>query len=303
MGGAMAVRRILSLDGGGIRGAATAQFLKHLEADLNGQSLFEAFDLFAGTSTGGIIAGAIGLLKMNGSELPDLYCYNNANRIMNKSVWDKAMGFAQTEPRYDGKGKIEVLTEYFGDRKLNEAEKPLLVATYDVELRKSDILKSNGKETVRAVDALNATSAAPLYFPTAKVGGEKVRWLIDGGVIANNPAMCAYAEAKKLWPDDEIRMLSVGTGSRIRKINGEESQDYGALGWINHDLMGITMDESVVEYQCRVILGSAYLRVNSELIDVNDDMDDVSQGNINALKGLGDRWYAEFGAKATTLLA
>jgi len=299
----MAIRKILSLDGGGIRGAATAQFLKRLEAELGGPSLYDTFDLFAGTSTGGIIAGAIGLLKMHGADLPDLYNYHNANRIMNKSVWDRTMGFAQAEPRYDGKGKIEVLTEYFGNRTLNEAGKPLLVVTYDVELRKSDVLKSTGKEEVRAVDALNATSAAPLYFPTARVDGEEVRWLIDGGVIANNPAMCAYAEAKKHWPEDDIRILSVGTGSRTRVIDGKESRDYGALGWINHDLIGITMDESVVEYQCRVILGGAFLRVNSELVGVNDDMDDTSQRNINALKGLGDRWFDAFGAQALTLLA
>jgi len=298
----MAVRKILSLDGGGIRGAATAQFLKKLEAELGGPNLYNTFDLFAGTSTGGIIAGAIGLLKMRGADLPDLYNYRNANRIMNKSVWDRTMGFAQAEPRYDGKGKIDVLTEYFGNKTLNEAGKPLLVVTYDVELRKSDVLKSTGKEEVRAVDALNATSAAPLYFPTAKVDGEEVRWLIDGGVIANNPAMCAYAEAKKRWPEDDIRMLSVGTGSRNRVIDGKESQGYGALGWINHDLIGITMDESVVEYQCRVILGSAFLRVNSELVGVNDDMDDTSQRNINALKGLGDRWFDAFGAQALALL-
>jgi len=272
----MAVKRILSLDGGGIRGAATAQFLKKLDAALP-DSLYDTFDLFAGTSTGGIIAGAIGLLEKSGDALPDLYNYANANEIMDKSIWDRMAGFAQTEPRYDGTGKIAVLTKYFGDKNLNDAKKPVLVVAYDVEKRKSDVLKSNANTVIRAVDAMNATSAAPIYFPTAKVDGNEVRWLIDGGVIANNPAMCAYAEAKKLWPDDEIRMLSVGTGSSNRPINGKDSQGYGALGWINHDLMGITMDESVVEYQAQVILGADYLRVNSELIGVQDDMDDVSQ--------------------------
>ena len=298
----MAVKRILSLDGGGIRGAATAQFLNKLEASLDGESLFDTFDLFAGTSTGGIIAGALAILEKTGAELPDLYNYENANRIMNKSLWDRMAGFAQAEPRYDGTGKVAVLTDYFENKKLSDAKKPLLVVTYDVVKRNSDVLKSNGAQEVLAVEALNATSAAPLYFPTAKVAGDEVRWLIDGGVIANNPAMCAYAEAKKLWPDDEVRMLSVGTGSINRPIDGEASQDYGALGWINHDLMGITMDESVVEYQSQVILGNNYLRVNSELIGVKDDMDDVSQKNIDDLKGLGDRWFTQFGAEAKELL-
>ena len=298
----MAVKRVLSLDGGGIRGAATAQFLYRLESTLDGQSIFDSFDLFAGTSTGGIIAGALAILKKRGAELPGLYDYSNANTIMDKSIWDRMVGFAQAEPRYDGTGKVEILTDYFGDKTIGDAQKPLMVVTYDIEKRTSAVLKKGVHDHISAVEALNATSAAPLYFPTAKVNDNSVRWLIDGGVVANNPSMCAYAEAVTLFPGDEIRMLSIGTGSTNRPINGEESQGYGALGWINHDLLGITMDESVVEYQAQVILGNKYLRVNSELIGVKDDMDDVSQKNINDLKGLGDQWFASFGEQAKKII-
>ena len=96
-----------------------------------------------------------------------------------------------------------------------------------------------------------------------------------------------------LWPDEDIRLLSIGTGKRTRKINGKDSMDYGFTEWIRHDLLGVVMDESVVEYQVKSMLGDAYLRINSELIGVNDDMDDVSQQNIDSLLRLGRTWYEQ----------
>ena len=291
---------VLSLDGGGIRGAATAEFLKLLEKKL-GRSLYETFDMFAGTSTGGIIAVALGVAKMKGPKIAELYNYKNGNTIMNKSTWDRMLGVVQTKPKYNGKGKRKVLREYFGKRLLSSAKKPTLVVTYDVVKRKSAVLKSTDKKRILAVDAVDATSAAPTYFPTAKVGQ---KWLIDGGVIANNPAMCAYAEACKMWPGKEIKVLSVGTGSNTRAIDGKASQGYGALEWFRHDLLGIVMDESVVEYQMKTIMGKKkYLRVNSTLDYVNDDMDDCSHGNIDNLKRLGKEWFERFGDQAKELLS
>lgn len=292
-------RTILSVDGGGIRGAAAATFLAKLEASL-GRSLYDTFDLFAGTSTGGIIACALGVLRMDGKTLANLYNYENGNRIMNQSWWDRAAGLKQGEPKYDGVGKREVLARYFGDTMLTDAKKPVLVVTYDVEARTSAVLKSTADERISALDATDASSAAPLYFPTVQVGD---RWLIDGGVVANNPAMCAFAEAKKLWPADEIRLLSVGTGSRTRPISGKASQGYGFLGWITHDLLGVVMDESVVEYQTKQLLGDNYVRVTSPLLDVNDDMDDCSRGNLAALERMGMRWFEECGGRAKALVS
>lgn len=293
-------RTVLSVDGGGIRGAAAAVFLEKLESSLNGRSLYDTFDLFAGTSTGGIIACALGVLGMDGKTLANVYNYENGNRIMNQSWWDRAAGLKQAAPKYDGVGKRAVLAHYFGDKMLTDAKKPILVITYDVEARKSAVLKSSSEEPISALDATDATSAAPLYFPTVQLGD---RWLIDGGVVANNPAMCAYAEAKKLWPNDEIRLLSVGTGCRTRPIPGKDSQGYGFVGWITHDLLGVVMDETVVEYQTAHVLGANYLRVTSPLLDVNDDLDDCSRGNLAALERMGVHWFEEFGARAKELVS
>jgi patatin-like phospholipase/acyl hydrolase len=283
------MKYVLSCDGGGIRGAATAELLNQIQANLN-IDIYKQFDLFAGTSTGAIIVIALAVKKMKAQKLVELYNYQNGNIIMNKSLWDRILGLVQNEPKYDGKGKTRILKKYFGDSLLNDAEKPTLVVTYDVEKRVSAVLKSTKPEKIPAVQAADASSAAPMYFPTAKVGK---RYLIDGGVIANNPAMCAYAEAKMMWPDEEIKLLSLGTGKRTRKIDGKASMDFGFTEWIRHDLLGVVMDESVVEYQTKTILGNSYLRINSELVGVNDDMDDVTQQNIDSLIRLGKKWYVD----------
>lgn len=288
----METRYILSCDGGGIRGAASAAFLEKLETEL-GIDLVDTFDLFAGTSTGAIIVAGIAGKGWSAREVGELYNYHNANTIFDKSVWDKMLGVVQTEPKYDGKGKRRLLNKNLGVTKLSNAKKPVLMVTYDVEKRRSRVLKSFKAGsfkpgTITLAEAADASSAAPTYFPTVKVGNS---WLIDGGVIANNPALCAYAEAMKLFPGDEIRMLSVGTGHRTRVISGKDSQKFGALEWMRHDLMGIVMDESVVEYQMSVILEDNYLRVTSDLEEVSDDMDNTSRQNLRDLKALGESWF------------
>lgn len=289
---------ILSLDGGGIKGAATTEFLRNLELAM-GKSIYDTFDMFVGTSTGAIIAAALGVLKMNGESLAQLYNYKNSNTIMDKSHWDKRFGFIQNKPKYNGKGKRKILKQYFGNILLNSAEKPTIVITYDIESRVSAVLKSTSLKEISTLDAVDASSAAPCYFPTVNIGD---RWLIDGGVVANNPTMCAFVEAKKTWPNETIKILSIGTGNNIRKIDGKKSQKFGAVGWMSHDLLGVVMDESIVDYQAKSILGENYLRVNSNLEYVNDDMDDCSHRNIKNLKRLGKEWFDNFGTDAIRLI-
>jgi len=292
------VRKILSLDGGGIRGASTATFLNQLEK-ASGKPLHQIFSLIAGTSTGGIIAAAIGILKMPGDNLVNLYDHENGKEIFPQSFWDQTLPI-QNQPKYDGKGKRNMLKKYFGKRLLKSSKMPLILTAYDVENRIPVILKSTDKDKTKALDAVDATSAAPTFFPTVQVNNQ---WLIDGGVIVNNPTMTAYAEAKKLWPDDEIRVFSVGTGKRTRRIPGEESQDYGAIGWLTHDLIGIVTDETIVDMQAETILGDNYIRVNSNLDLADDDIDNIKQGNITNLRNLGEEWWTKFGSDTFTLLS
>ena len=185
---------LLSLDGGGVREIATVIFLSKLEKAL-GTPLHKKFDFFIGTSAGAITAMALSIAKMSGDNLLEFWSEETFDRILDSSLWDSKLGLMQTNPKYDGKGKKQVLKEYFGDFKLGDASGDLAIVSYDIEERKPLLLTSYGNSNISVIDAGNASSAAPIYYPPARVGN---RYLIDGGIVANNPVLHGYAEIKKL---------------------------------------------------------------------------------------------------------
>ena len=171
----MANKYLLSLDGGGVRELATVTFLANLEKAL-GEPLYKKFDFFIGTSAGAITAMALSIAKMNGDSLLELWSEETFERILDSSLWDSKLGLMQINPKYDGKGKTQVLTEYFGSLKLGDASGDLAIVSYDIEERKPLLLTSYGNSNISAIDAGHASSAAPIYYPTARVGN---RYLID----------------------------------------------------------------------------------------------------------------------------
>ena len=236
-------RYVLSLDGGGVRAIAALVFLKHLEIE-SGQKIVDLFDFFIGTSAGGINALNIAGLGMNAKDLEIFWSEENLTKTMSKSFWDNA-SFLQTKPKYDGIGKREVLYEYFKDLSLGESAKPVAVLTYDVEQRKPRLLSSYGTPGIKMLSAASATSAAPIYYSTYEI--DDGSWLIDGGIVANNPSLLGYSEAKKLFPNNQIKVLSIGAGINRRKINGKHSSKWGALSWFKHDILGIMLESSMLD--------------------------------------------------------
>ena len=195
---------VLSFDGGGVRAIAAVVFLKQLEI-ASGKKIFDIFDFFIGTSAGGINALNIAGRKIDCFELEDFWSKENLTKTMSKSFWDTA-SFLQTKPKYDGIGKTDVLLDYFADQSLGEAKKPVAVLAYDVEKRKPRILSSYDSPGIKMVSAASATSAAPIYYSTQEI--DDGSWLIDGGIVANNPSLLGYSEAKKLFPkSNQIREI------------------------------------------------------------------------------------------------
>ena len=186
---------VLSFDGGGVRAIAAVVFLKQLEV-ASGEKIFDIFDFFIGTSAGGINALNLAGLEATSLELEEFWSKENLAKTMTKSFWDNA-SFLQTKPKYDGKGKRELLLEYFHDQSLGEAKKPVAVLAYDVESRKPRLLSSYDSPGIKMVSAASATSAAPIYYSTQEI--DDGTWLIDGGIVANNPSLLGYSEAKKLY--------------------------------------------------------------------------------------------------------
>lgn len=222
--------QILALDGGGYKGMFSAAVLTRLEEDLR-TSLVEHFDLIAGTSTGGIIALALGAGKRP-REIVDFYVdhgpkiFSHRRRRMFRQV---------VRSKYDAAPLREALETVLGERCLWESSVPLCVPSYD--LRNDDVylfrtphsalLARDWRE--RMVDVALATSAAPTYLSAHQLRGLR---LVDGGLWANNPAVVAIAEAVSEFKIDlaDIRVLSLGTtsdlGVRSNRLDGG-----GVLAW------------------------------------------------------------------------
>ena len=282
---------VLSFDGGGVRAIAAIVFLKQLEV-ISGKKIFDIFDFFIGTSAGGINALNIGGRGLSCFDLEDFWSQENLKKTMSKSFWDTA-SFLQTKPKYDGKGKREVLLNYFQDLSLGESKKPVAVLAYDVENRKPRLLSSYDSPGIKMVSAASATSAAPIYYSTQEI--DDGTWLIDGGIVANNPSLLGYSEGRKLFPDHQIKVLSIGTGINRRKINGKHSAKWGALNWFNHDILGVMLESSMFDEIATDLMGDDYLRINSPTGLVNRRMDDSSDVNLERIHLMGMHWWSEFG--------
>jgi patatin-like phospholipase/acyl hydrolase len=298
------LRRILSIDGGGIRGIIPATLLRELERRLD-RPAARLFDLIAGTSTGGILA--LGLTLDNGqkeprysaAELRDLYL-KHGREIFHRSFWRGVTSVGGiTDEKYPQEPLERILERYLGEAQLGEALVPVLVSCYDIAGRQPIFFKSWQPQMkgVLARQVARATAAAPTYFEPAlvRVDGQP-RPLIDGGVFATNPAMCAYAEARRLFPDEPLLLVSLGTGKLTRPITYEEACGWGQLEWAI-PLLSIVFDgvSQTVDYQLRQILGPGFCRFQTELRTANDDMDDASPANLRALVIESERLLADQG--------
>ena len=287
------LRRVLSIDGGGIRGIIPAMVVAHLERK-TGMPACELFDLIVGTSTGGILALGLSLTADEGGPLlaakrmVALYERHGAE-IFEQSLWRKLRSVGGIfEEAYSHKALEAVLEHYFSDRTLAACGVPAMVTSYDIQNRRTVFMKSWHPDHAALLcsDAARATSAAPTYFEPANLHwADESRTLIDGGVYMNSPAVSAYAEARKLFPEEPIAMLSLGTGELTRPIPYEEARTWGSALWVI-SLLDCMFDgvSKATDHQMRMFLGDQYLRLQTPLHYASDDMDDASRGNIRNLK-------------------
>ncbi|NCZ62897.1 MAG: patatin, partial [Cellvibrionales bacterium] len=288
-------RWVLSIDGGGIRGIIPALLIAYLEKQ-TGRPASELFDLIVGTSTGGILAlglaqpagEAAGESRHTAQQLAELYIEKGA-AIFDRGWWRRLRSVRGIfEEAYGAEALESILADTFDNQVLASCRCHTMVTTYDIEQRKPLFIKSfkPQHEAILCRDAARATSAAPTYFEPAVIAIEgQTRALIDGGVFMNSPSVSAYAEARKLFPDDEIAMLSIGTGELTRAIPYEAAKTWGSALWVM-SLLDCMFDgvSKAADHQMRLFLGEDYLRLQTPLHYASDDMDDASQGNIRNLK-------------------
>lgn len=296
--------RILSIDGGGIRGLIPALILSELEK-LTQKPISDLFDLIVGTSTGSILA--LGLTKPDtagnpaytADKLVEFY-ESEGPKIFQAGLWyrSKAVGNLNG-PKYPSETIESLLTNYFGDTRLDQAIKPVLVTAYEIERRlawlfKSQVAKNQTEKNFLMSQVARASSAAPTYFPPAKITtitGNNYYSFVDGGVFANNPAMCALVEAKKMFPKNKkFLLVSLGTGYSNSRIHYEEIKDWGMASWAQ-PLLKVVFDgaNDMVDYQVSQILATnssenSYYRFQTKLDKGNDKLDDASAKNLRNLR-------------------
>jgi len=289
--------RVLSIDGGGIRGIIPAVLLSALEQRA-GKPVCELFDLIAGTSTGGILAllltkpAAAGVPAYSAAAALDLYTEHGA-QIFDASLWHRIRAVDDVlEQKYPA-GPIEtLLQQYFGVARLSEALTPVLIPGYEIEIREPWFFRSErakahpDKYDFLMWEVARATSAAPTYFPPELIQQDAHNWaLIDGGTFANNPGMCAWAEAARCAPDRGVLLASLGTGEHTRPVPYAQAKDWGLLGWAR-PILDIVFDgvSKTTDYElCQLIPRDRYYRFQLRLPLANNDLDNASAENIAAL--------------------
>lgn len=311
--------KILSLNGGGIRGLIPAVILTEIERRTK-RPISSLFDLIAGTSTGGILALGLarpgnGKPRFSAADLARLYEDKGSSIFSHPLCHEIRSLNGLIEERYPSNGIETVLEEYFGASKLSESLTNLFITSYEIERRDPFFFRTTKARSDKAYDYLmkdvaRATSAAPTYFAAAKVRSEKQAFgkdrldyyaLVDGGVFANNPGMCAFVEAKtdemlnKQGKDDYL-MVSVGTGQLTRSLPYTSVKDWGILQWAK-PVLNVVFDgvSDTIDYQLRQLLPEdKYYRfqVSLEILG-NDDMDDTSEQNLHELKAIAEKLISE----------
>lgn len=188
----------------------------------------------AGTSTGGIVVAGLckkdntGKNQYSAEDLVGFY-QEYGPYIFKSSFLRKAITWLNGA-EYSNKNIELVLDKYFSNTTLADVSNNLLLTSYDIHNNCPFFFKSwkEDRKFLKLKDALRATTAAPTYFAPKLLKINQInRVLVDGGVFANNPAACAYANSRKLFPYDDIVLLSIGTGRLSSSIKYVNSKRFG----------------------------------------------------------------------------
>lgn len=273
------IATILSIDGGGMRGIMPAIILAEIER-CTGKPVSELFDLVAGTSTGGILATCLlapnddGIPKFSAKDLVKIY-QEDGPKIFSHSLWRQVLSAGSAVgAKYSSDGMKEVLDRRLGKLRLSDALSNLLVPAYEIEMGYAHFFTRRDAQRDAAHNFLLqqvvlSTIAAPTFFEPYVIEMENTSPLkhlvfADGALAAANPTMCAYTEAKTLFPEaTEYLVVSLGTGKYPTTILHETIKGWGAVQWVR-PLLNIMLFGSVdvVDHQMKTLFHTAGDRLN-----------------------------------------
>jgi len=326
--------KILAIDGGGIRGIIPAIILTEIEKRTQKQ-IFSLFDLIAGSSSGGILA--LGLTKprldLAGSDSPPVAQYSAEEllqiyleygaEIFYEPFWEQLLGQLEdifVQPKYSSEGREEIIKQYFGDSPLENNLKEVFVTSYDIEQRipifftnKLEKQQTKSKKFRKLclgftlTDAALATSATPTYFAPYRVSSshntDGFYTLVDGGLVANNPANLAILEAQISKQEnqqalniEDILVVSLGTGSLTSVYPYDQVKNWGLLQWTK-PLLNMVLDggSEVVAGELERLFEAtnkghktSYYRFQPFLKSELEDIDNAKPENLRQLQTLAN---------------
>jgi len=298
--------KVLTLDGGGIRGYLSILILEKLEKALqkhfnDKKTIGERFNLLVGTSTGGIIAAGLSIGK-SAEEIRKLY-----EELIIKIFQPYAKGLIK--PKYNQEILKEEIYKITKDLTLKDVKIPLCLTSVDISTSKPRFFKSpylakfEPRADERIVDAILATTAAPIYFPI--VDTKHSFYLADGGIVANNPTMIGITDAYEITKDlNKIKLLSIGTGEmkrvpydikKIKKYGGVNSWALDSA-WIIESFVKkntviplfevlLNSQSILINTQAKILLKNNFFRINPTLpTEIN--LDETDKDKIKILKNL-----------------
>ena len=316
----MKTRFVLSIDGGGVRGIVAAVLLDSLEGELRNAGVdlpvSDVFDVISGTSTGAIIAAGLssrgpekGRPLVTPADLRDLF-RQHAKTIFPPRHLLALPFFRQLRqlfgPLYSAAPLQRLLDRMLQDQTFLNPRRNVLITAYSVDPREAVFFRG-GPHTppgdplctgaVRMADAVVGSAAAPTFFPPHRIVNPKTQWqrtVIDGGVFINDPAVAGFAEALRLFPDDDVKVVSLGTGRITQPYPFDQSRSWGFLQWVSPagefrtPLLSAMADGQAraVTFQMERLLGERYQRFDYDLARGygSPALDDGSPSNMKALE-------------------
>ncbi len=284
--------KILSIDGGGIRGVYSVHILKRIEEEFKIR-LHDYFDLIAGTSTGSIIAAAIAC-DISLDDVEKLYTEKGSLIFTKrKNIGISCKGLFSSI--YDSKELKKILNDKFQNKKLKDVDKRLIIPSTDIFNGKVFIAKSKyhcdfvRDNNINVADAVLGSCSAPVFFEPHHTNNYL---LADGGLWANNPSLIAVIDAIRRCSKNlsEIKVLSIGTG--LYKPEFNKAKKWGILnGWNAKKLINFIFalqSQSADNYVSLLLSKEQIKRINYES-DIPQTLDDCTQ--IDKLISKADDYF------------
>lgn len=297
--------RILSIDGGGLRGIIPVLILKEIERR-SGKRITDLFDMIAGTSTGGLIACGLTVSddgknpKYTLEDIEKIYTERGKDIFPKKNFIKSFISSVSSlkNPKFSADGLQKVLLDLLAQKRISDCMKPLFVTSYDLFNNEALLFKYRHaikypENNALLVDVCRATSAAPTYLPAYDfLYQDKKRVCVDGGIYMNNPAMGALVEVIKYHKEppynreelklNDVSILTLGTGHYSSEIARKKVEGWGLLDWATNitDVMMQAVNQTTTYQTEEMTATGNFLRINPAIS--NPDFSDMADSSKEA---------------------